>query len=168
MDSGICFGLLLNTIFGVSLRRYQQLPRYKFFVLEEIIIKACVKRSQFHLNWIKISSPKQVQDTIWCNTRQVSPAATKCPKVQRYWPRPPVFFLLSHRGRRARVKGKELSLLPSNGDLARAKRAKLSTMGNNTGYLSIQIIWVLTKSSVRPSVRLNVRPPLHAGVFRMP
>ena len=69
------------------------------------------------------------------------------------------------------MKGKELSLLPSNGDLARAKRAKrakLSTMGNNTGYLSIQIIWVLTKSSVRPSVRLNVRPPLDASVFRMP
>ena len=78
------------------------------------------------------------------------------------------FFLLSHRGRRARVKGKELSLLPSNGDLARAMRAKLSTMSNNTGYSSIQIIWVLTKSSVRPSVRLNVRPPLDASVFRMP
>ena len=164
MDSGICFGLLLNTIFGVSLRRYKQLPRKKFFVLEESITKACVKRSQFHLNWIKISSPKQVHGTIRCYIRQVSPAATKCPKVQRYWPRPPVFFLLSHRGRRASVKGKERSLLPSNGDLA---SAKLSTMGNNTGYLSIQIIWVLTKSSVRPSVRLNVRPPLHASGFRM-
>ena len=129
----------------------------RFFVLEESITKACVKRSQFHLNWIKICSPKQVHGTIRCNTRQVSPAATKCPKV-RYWPRSPVFFLLSHGGRRARVKGKERSLLPSKDDLARAKRAKLSTMGNNTGYLSIQIIWVLTKSSVRPSVSTYAGP----------
>ena len=79
----------------------------------------------------------------------------------------PFFFILSHRGRRPRVKGKERSLLPSKDDLARVKRAKLSTMGNNTDYLSIQIIWALTKSSdlyVRPSVR----PPLHASGFRMP
>lgn len=74
------------------------------FALEESITKSCVKRSQFHLNWIKICSPKQVHGTIRCNTRQVSPAATKCPKV-RYWPRPPVFFYFESQRTETTCKG---------------------------------------------------------------